>query len=88
MSEAMLTTSRSSSGLDLLERDPVFLRIGLHELESHAATRQFVERIGTIDPLGIENGYGTGNFLGREVMVADDEIHALASLHRLPFPWL
>ncbi len=62
---------------DLLERHPVFLRIGLHEFESHAAARQFVERVGTIDPLGVQNGYGPGNLLGREVMVADDEIHAL-----------
>ena len=62
---------------DLLEGNPVFLGVGLHEFESHAAARQFVERVGTIDPLGVQNGYGAGNFLGREVMVADDEIHAL-----------
>ena len=61
---------------DLLEGNAVFLGVGLHELESHAAARQFVERVGTIDPLGVQNGYGLGNFLGREVMVADDEIHA------------
>ena len=61
---------------DLLEGDGVFLCIGLHELESHAAARQFVERVGAIDPLGVQNGYGLGNLLGREVVVADDEIHA------------
>ena len=62
---------------DLLEGDAVALRIGLHELEAHAAARQFVERVGAIDPLGVQNGYGAGNLLGREVVVADDEIHAL-----------
>jgi len=63
-------------GQDLLERHAVFLRIGLHEFESHAAARQFVERVGAVDPLGVQNGYGLGNLLGREVVVADDEIHA------------
>ena len=61
---------------DLFEGDSVALGIGLHELESHAAARQFVERVGAIDPLGVQDGYGLRNLLGREVMVADDEIHA------------
>ncbi len=59
-----------------LERDAVFLGIGLHELESHAAARQFVERVGAVDPLGVQHSYGTGDLLGRKMVVADDEIHA------------
>ena len=74
----MLTTSRSSSGAIDEKRHPVFHRIGLHQLESHAAARQLVERVGAIGAFRIENGYRTGNLLGGEVMVADDEIHALS----------
>ena len=63
---------------DRRKRHPVFHRIGLHQLESHAAARQLVERVGAIGAFRIENGYRTKNLLGREVMVADDEIHALS----------
>ena len=62
---------------DLLEGDAVALGVGLHQFESHAAARQFVERVGAVDPLGVEDGYGLRDLLGREVVVADDEIHAL-----------
>ena len=35
-----------------------------------------MQSTGAVDPLGVQNGYGAGNLLGREVVVADDEIHA------------
>ena len=62
---------------DIGERNPVLGGIGLHEFETHAATRQLVERIVAVGALGIENGYGRRNLLGRKMVVADDEIHAL-----------
>ena len=61
---------------ELLEGYAVALCIGLHQLETYAAARQLVERVGAIDPLGVQNGHGLRDFVGREMVVADDEIHA------------
>ena len=61
---------------NLLEGHVVLLGIGLNQLEAHPAARQLVEGVGAVDPLGVQYSHGLRYFVGREMVVADDEIHA------------
>ena len=68
---------------------PLYSAVALHQLETYVRSpTSSLERIGAVGPVW-DRGHGyriRGYFLGREVMVADDEIHALCRRHRLPFP--
>ncbi len=61
---------------DLRERYAVLAGISLDELEPDAAARQLVERVVAVGAFRIENSHCRRYLVGREMMVADDEIHA------------
>ena len=63
--------------LDFGKRDAVLHGIGLHQLETYAAARQLVERIVAVGPLGVEHRHRRRNLVGRQVVVADNEINTL-----------
>ncbi len=63
-------------GCHLRERKVVLGTIGLRQLESDAAPRQFLEGIVVVRPLGIEHRRRPGDPIPRQVVVADDEIDA------------
>ena len=60
-----------------LERDIVFLRICLDELESHAAARKIIKWIMAVLPLRVEHGHGTRKFRLRKMMVTYDHLDSL-----------
>ena len=62
---------------DLLKGDAVALGVGLYQLKTDTTPRQLVEGVGAIVPLGIQDGYGLRNLLGRKMVVANDEIDPL-----------
>ena len=76
MSEAMLTATRSSSGMRWWNSMPLLMKC-LHELEAHAAARQVLVRISVVKPLGVQYGHGRRQHLVGHVVVADDEVDAL-----------
>ena len=62
-----------------LEGDAELLRVGLHQLESHAAARQVVEGIMAVFALGVQHRHGRREGLFRQMVVADDDLDPLAA---------
>ena len=62
--------------VETVELDAVVGGKGLHEFESHAATRQMRVGIVIVAALGVENGHGRRQHFVGHVVVADDEIDA------------
>ena len=81
---AVLTDERHEIG-DGTERDdvhilriaPLLLRLPkcLHEFERDTDTREFFERIGTINTVGIEDSIDRRKFRPRQMMIGDDDVH-------------
>ena len=75
MSAAMLTATHVDSGMRARKGYAVVLCESLHELESHAATAQMLERIGVVLALGVEYGGGRRqDFVGHDGL--NDEVDA------------
>ena len=62
-----------------LERNAELLRIGLHELEAHAAAGQVVEGILAVLTLGVQHRHGLRKRFLRKMVVADNHLQALAA---------
>ena len=61
---------------ELREGYAVVLGKCLHELESHAAAAEILERVGAVLALGVEYGHCLWQFVVGHVVVADDEVNA------------
>ena len=59
-----------------LERQAVFLRVGLNQLEPDAAAGKIVERIGAILAFRIQHRRCRRNFFLRKMMIANDKVNA------------
>ena len=77
MSDAMLTTTRSSRHSTSEKGKPIVPTVPLQHLEPHSAAGKFLERIPAIDPLGIEHGHRVGNGISGQMMIADDKVDSL-----------
>ena len=70
--------TKVEQGNEAREGDAVVLGKGLHQLESHSATTEVLERIGVVLALGIEDGHGIRHHVVGHVMVADNKINTYA----------
>ena len=61
------------------EVQAVLLHIALGQLEAHAAAAEVVEGVVAVFPLGVQDGHRSGQFVLRQMVVADDDVDSLAA---------